>query len=172
MIMYRSIVVSLLGVQVTELFVGRPPLHVICRATTTPWTSDWKCFQVHSSASCIRLLQTRPANENWDAMQGEAKIFGHRRSCWGQNVIHCLLKCSSSSVQASSVHQPVLTPSGVDQWVLALFECFKCLPHRQQVLQWNSSGALLNTLQNRNCLMMHVCKERRWWNSWILSPVS
>ena len=93
------LLVCWLGVQVTELFVGRPPLHVICRATTTPWTSDWKCFQVHSSASCIRLLQTRPANENWDAMQGEAKIFGHRRSCWGQNVIHCLLKCSSSSVQ-------------------------------------------------------------------------
>ena len=142
------LLVCWLGVQVTELFVGRPPLHVICRATTTPWTSDWKCFQVHSSASCIRLLQTRPANENWDAVQGEPKYLVTEEVV-GDKMSFTV----SSSVQASSVRQQVLTPSGVDQWVLALFKCFKCLPHRQQVLQWNSSGALLNTLQNSLCCM-------------------
>ena len=61
-----GVVVSLLvGVQVGELFVGRPPLHVICRATnplsrTFKVFSQFKCFG-HSTVSDLAR------NENWDA---------------------------------------------------------------------------------------------------------
>ena len=62
--------------QVGELFVGRPPLHVIGRATQ-PLEQSIETVFFHSSASFIRVFQTcLPANENWDdAWQGEPKYL-------------------------------------------------------------------------------------------------
>ena len=110
------LLVCWLGVQVTELFVGRPPLHVICRATTTPWASDWKCFQVHSSASCNRLLQTRPANENWDAMQGEPKYL----------VTEDKMSFTVSSSVLAAVFKPAVLSSQCWHHPVLTNECLHC----------------------------------------------
>ena len=137
----------LVGVQVGELFVGRPPLHVICRATN-PLSRRFKVFSPFKCSACRWKLGCH-------VRQG--MIFGRLRFCCQQNVIHCPLKCSGRSVL-----QQVRTPSGVDQWVVALFKCFKCLPHRQQLLQWNSTGALLNMLQNRCYFTIHGRKVLKY----------
>ena len=100
--------------QVGELFVGRPPLHVIGRATN-PLNRALKLCFFHSSASFIRVFQTcLPANENWDdAWQGEAKYLVT------QEVVTDKMSFTVSSqvFTGSSVDWQVLTPygSGVDQ---------------------------------------------------------
>ena len=80
---------------------------IVCWPPTTP-CQPW-CHQpllntglkVHSSAPFIRVF--RPENENGDRCQLWRIIFGRWRSCWQQNVIHCLLECSSQALH------PVLT---------------------------------------------------------------
>ena len=97
-----------------ELFVGRPPLHVIGRATN-PLNRALKLCFFHSSASFIQVFQTcLPANEHWDdAWQGEAKYLVT------QEVVADKMSFTVSSqvFTASSVDWQVLTPygSGVDQ---------------------------------------------------------
>ena len=75
-----------------------PPLHVSHGATNPLLNTGLK---VHSSAPFIRVF--RPENENGDRCQLWRIIFGRWRSCWQQNVIHCLLECSSQALH------PVLT---------------------------------------------------------------
>ena len=109
---------------------------IVCWPPTTPcqpwchqplehWVeSPFKC-PVHSSVSAWK----------W-------KLWSMKNNIWSLKKL-LATKCHSLSPR---VFEPG-SPSGVDQWVVALFKCFKCLPQRQQVLQWNSSGALPNMQQ-------------------------
>ena len=85
--------------QVGELFVGRPPLHVIGRATQ-PLEQSIETVFFHSSASFIRVFQTcLPANENWDdAWQGEAKYLVTEEVVADKCHSLSLLKCSLPAV--------------------------------------------------------------------------
>ena len=121
-------------------------------APPTPWADDSKCF-LHSSAS-FNISDLPGCKWKLGCHVRQGMIFGRLRSCCQQNVIHCPLKCWSQQVRRAS---------GVDQWVVALFKCFKCLPHRQQLLQWNSTGALLNMLQNRCYFTIYGKKVPKYW---------
>ena len=112
----------------SQLFVASHHSMSAMVPPTPCWTLGWKSIQVPRSFECFGLkLWSMPALKN---------------NIWSLKKL-LATKCHSLSPR---VFEPG-SPSGVDQWVVALFKCFKCLPQRQQVLQWNSSGALPNMQQ-------------------------
>ena len=117
-----------------------PPLHVSHGATNPLLNTGLK---VHSSAPFIRVF--RPENENCDRWR---IIFGRWRSCWQQNVIHCLLECSSQALH------PVLT----NEW-------WRCSSVSSVCLRGSRSSNEIPVAHFQTCNSATLwCSERKCWN--------